>query len=74
MPITRQDLAEMIGTTLETVSRIVSRWRREGIVEAGREQITITYPHRLVMIAEDLVSDHWPLTSGHWSLTTEVST
>jgi CRP-like cAMP-binding protein len=57
MPITRQDLAEMTGTTLETVSRIISRWRREGIVEAGREQITITYPHRLVLVAEDLEED-----------------
>lgn len=54
MPITRQDLAEMTGTTLETVSRIISRWRREGIVQAGREEIIITYPHRLVLIAEDL--------------------
>lgn len=54
MPITRQDLAEMTGTTLETVSRIVSRWRRQGIVNAGREEIIITHPHRLVLIAEDL--------------------
>lgn len=54
MPITRQDLAEMIGTTLETVSRTISRWRRQGIVQAGREQITITRPHALVLIAEDL--------------------
>jgi CRP-like cAMP-binding protein len=56
MPITRQDLAEMTGTTLETVSRIISRWRREGIVEAGREEIVITHPHGLVLIAEDLGS------------------
>lgn len=54
MPLTRQDLAEMTGTTLETVSRIISRWRRESIVRAGREEIVITHPHRLVIIAEDL--------------------
>lgn len=58
MPITRQDLAEMTGTTLETVSRTVSRWRRDGIVEAGREEITITHPHGLVLIAEDLEEDN----------------
>lgn len=54
MPITRQELADMTGTTVETVSRIIGRWRREGILKAGREQITITYPHGLVLIAEDL--------------------
>lgn len=54
MPITRQDLADMTGTTLETVSRTISRWRREGIVKAGREEIIVTHPHRLVLVAEDL--------------------
>lgn len=58
MPISRRDLAEMTGTTLETVSRTISRWRREGIVEAGREEITITWPHGLVLIAEDLEDDN----------------
>ena len=57
MPISRQDLADMTGTTLETVSRTISRWRREGVVEAGREEITITWPHGLVLIAEDLEED-----------------
>lgn len=57
MPITRQDLADMTGTTLETVSRTISRWRREGIVDAGREEVVITHPHGLVLIAEDLEGD-----------------
>jgi CRP-like cAMP-binding protein len=54
MRVTRQDLADMAGTTLETVSRTISRWRRDGIVQAGREEIVITWPHGLVLIAEDL--------------------
>jgi CRP-like cAMP-binding protein len=54
MRITRQDLADMTGTTLETVSRTISKWRRQGIVQAGREEIVITWPHGLVLIAEDL--------------------
>lgn len=57
MPMTRQDLAEMTGTTLETVSRIVSRWHRKGVVKAGREEIVITYPHGLALVAEDLEED-----------------
>jgi CRP/FNR family transcriptional regulator, nitrogen oxide reductase regulator len=54
LPLSRQDLANMTGTTLYTVSRILSRWEEEGIVEAGREKVLIKHPPRLVMIAEDL--------------------
>lgn len=53
-PITRQDLAEMSGTTLFTVSRILSQWEKQGLIESGRERVTIKHPHGLVMIAEDL--------------------
>jgi CRP-like cAMP-binding protein len=52
--ITRQDLAEMSGTTLFTVSRILSQWEKQGLIKAGRERVTITHPHGLVVIAEDL--------------------
>jgi CRP-like cAMP-binding protein len=36
--VTRQSLAEMTGTTVETAIRIVSRWLKEGVVieEGGR--------------------------------------
>ncbi len=53
-PLTRQDLAEMCGTTLYTVSRTLKGWERRGILQAKREQITILDPHKLVVIAEDL--------------------
>jgi CRP-like cAMP-binding protein len=51
---TRQDLAEMSGTTLYTVSRILSEWERQGLVEAGRERVLIRNPHGVVSIAEEL--------------------
>lgn len=54
MPLSRRDLAEMTGTTLYTVSRILSKWEQEGLVKTGREQVTICAPHGLVVIAEDL--------------------
>ena len=54
MPLSRQDLAEMTGTTLFTVSRILSEWEAQGIVESGRERVVIKRPHDLVAIAEDL--------------------
>jgi CRP-like cAMP-binding protein len=53
-PITRQDLAELTGTTVYTVSRILNEWERQGILELGRERIVIITPHRLVEIGEDL--------------------
>ncbi len=56
-PVSRQDLAEMTGTTLYTVSRTLSQWEQAGIVESGRERVLIRQPHRLVVIAEDLPVD-----------------
>lgn len=53
-PITRQDLAEMSGTTLFTVSRILSQWEKQGLIDAGRGRVTVKNPHGLVVIAEDL--------------------
>ena len=53
-PITRQDLAEMTGATLFTVSRVMSAWEQSGLVEGGRQQIVVRDPHGLVRIAEDL--------------------
>ncbi len=59
--LSRQDIAEMTGTTLYTVSRTLSRWEQMGIVESGRERVLIRSPHRLVSIAEDLPA---PQTAG----------
>ncbi|HUG42992.1 MAG TPA: Crp/Fnr family transcriptional regulator [Acidobacteriota bacterium] len=53
-PLSRQDLAELTGTTLHTVSRILSGWEQKGIVRSGRRRIVIRSPHGLVSIAEDL--------------------
>ena len=53
LPFTRQELAEMSGTTLFTVSRTLSEWERRGLVETGRERVTIRIPHELVKLAEE---------------------
>src|SRR5690606_38220446 len=49
-PLTRQDLAELAGTTLYTVSRILSAWEKEGIVTSGRRHVILCRPHALTMI------------------------
>ncbi len=51
-PITRQDMAEMTGTTLFTVSRVLSGWEQQGLVAGGRERISVKQPARLKEIAE----------------------
>lgn len=51
-PLSRQDIAEMTGTTLHTVSRILSAWEQDGLIESARQRITIRKPHALVTIAE----------------------
>ena len=51
-PITRQNISEMTGTTLHTVSRLLSAWEKDGIVESGRRRVVVTKPHQLVLLAE----------------------
>ncbi|WP_099827122.1 Crp/Fnr family transcriptional regulator [Oceaniglobus indicus] len=51
-PITRQDLSEMTGSTLHTVSRLLSAWEKQGIVESRRRHIVVARPHQLVILAE----------------------
>ncbi len=54
LALSRQDLAEMTGTTLFTVSRICSDWEQHGILSTGREQITLLNKVDLDTIANDL--------------------
>ena len=53
LTFTRQDLAEMSGTTLFTASRVLSEWEKRGLIESGRERVVIRKPHGLVQIAEE---------------------
>ncbi len=54
LSFSRQDVAEMTGSTLYTISRLLSEWERQGIIKTGREKIKILVPHGLVRIAEGL--------------------
>jgi len=51
-PISRQDLAEMTGTTLHTVSRILSAWEAQGLVIGGRRKLLVCDTAALGVIAE----------------------
>ena len=50
-PISRQDIAQMTGTTLHTVSRILSGWESQGLVESGRQRIILREPHKIFVLA-----------------------
>lgn len=52
MPLSREDLAQMTGTTLFTVSRLISGWEAAGHVQAGRQKLLVREPHKLFMLAE----------------------
>ncbi|MEJ5083822.1 MULTISPECIES: Crp/Fnr family transcriptional regulator [unclassified Ochrobactrum] len=51
-PITRQDIAEMTGTTLHTVSRILSAWETKGFVSGGRQKLTVIDTSGIRRLAE----------------------
>ena len=53
MPLTRQDIAEMAGTTVETAIRTVSKFRKKGLVQTKQGRVVILDPHQLVRIAEE---------------------
>lgn len=52
-PITRQEIGLMSGTTLQTVSRTLSAWQKNGIVDGGRQHLILRDPHAIVAIAEE---------------------
>ncbi|WP_455274872.1 Crp/Fnr family transcriptional regulator [Rhizobium herbae] len=53
-PISRQDIAEMTGTTLHTVSRILSSWEAIGLVKGGRQKLLLRDPGGLQALANAL--------------------
>ncbi len=52
--LSREDLAQMTGTNLYNVSRILSKWEGEGLIATGRKRVTLLKAHDLVVLAEDI--------------------
>ena len=51
LPLSRQEMADMLGLTVETVSRLMAELKRERIIEAPRGHIRILNRHRLNIYA-----------------------
>lgn len=52
--LSRQDIAEMTGTTLFTASRILSGWEARRLVQTDRAHILVREPEQIAAIAEEL--------------------
>lgn len=52
LKVTRQEVADMIGTTVETTIRITSKWQRARIVSSARHEIGLMDLAALRQIAE----------------------
>ena len=46
-PLTRQDISEMTGTTLHSVSRCMSKWQKDGLVLSERRRVVVCRPEAL---------------------------
>ena len=53
-PMSRTDLASHLGLTLESTSRVISRWKKAGVIETSRDQICIKQPDELATLAYHL--------------------
>jgi CRP-like cAMP-binding protein len=51
--LSREELAQMTGTTLFTISRILSRWAEKGIVMPRREAVVVLDAQRLEMAGSE---------------------
>lgn len=56
MPMSRTDLANHLGLTLECVSRVLSKWRRAGVIDADRTTMKIVEAEALNTAAYHLAA------------------
>ena len=45
--LTRQELSELTGTTLYTVSRLLSKWQSDGVLHSAGRRLIVRSPSRL---------------------------
>jgi CRP/FNR family transcriptional regulator len=56
MPMSRTDLANHLGLTLECLSRVLSKWRKAGVIESDRSTMQILKPEELATTAYHLAA------------------
>lgn len=53
LPLSRQELADMTGTTIETCIRIMSRWNKDGVVRTEKDGFVVLDRSELERIASE---------------------
>lgn len=48
--LNRKEISNMVGCTLESVSRVMADWERQGTISTDHKHITVCKPHRLQSI------------------------
>jgi CRP-like cAMP-binding protein len=51
--LTREELAQMTGTTLFTISRVLSKWAEQGFVQPLRQSVLVNDPERLESLSDE---------------------
>jgi len=51
LPLSRQEMAELLGLTVETTSRVITRFRRSGVIQTSRGYMRILDYARLQSLA-----------------------
>jgi CRP/FNR family transcriptional regulator, nitrogen oxide reductase regulator len=53
LPLSRQELADLTGTTIETAIRVMSRWGKDGVLETRRDGFVLLDRHLLEDLARE---------------------
>lgn len=53
LALSRQDIADLVGTTVETAIRVMSRWQKEGLVETEKKGFRIPDPAALAVVSPE---------------------
>lgn len=61
VPLSRQELADMISTSFETGIRVLSRWEREGLVRTDADGFTLSNLARLAELSDAAQKPDAPL-------------
>jgi len=53
LELSRQEVADLVGTTVESAIRVLSRWGREGVLVTGQKRFLVPSPERLRKAIEE---------------------
>jgi CRP/FNR family transcriptional regulator len=53
LQLSRQEVADLVGTTVESAIRVLSRWGREGVLITGQARFVIPSRERLKQVTEE---------------------